>query len=100
MRMATVSYTHLQYVGRIWTDKTVSDEDINLEETGEAGSSKITVRKGEGSDFLIGLSALSSTSNLKVTVERPLDIVLVLDESGSMADSVGGSCLLYTSRCV
>lgn len=80
-----------QYVGRIWTDKTVSDKDINLEETGEAGSSKITVRKGEGSDFLIGLSALSSTSNLKVTVERPLDIVLVLDESGSMADSVGGS---------
>lgn len=58
-----------QNVGRIWTDKTV-------EATGE----------NEESDFLTTLSAMSSTSNSTVTVTTPLDIVMVLDASGSMND--------------
>lgn len=62
-----------QNVGRIWTDKTVK-------ETGE----------NEKSDFLTTLSAMSSTSNSTVTVTTPLDIVMVLDASGSMDDHMGG----------
>lgn len=62
-----------QNVGRIWTDKTVMA-------TGE----------NEESDFLTTLSAMSSTSNSKVTVTTPLDIVMVLDASGSMNDPMGG----------
>ncbi len=62
-----------QNVGRIWTDKTV-------EATGE----------NEVSDFVTTLSAMSSTSNSTVTVTTPLDIVLVLDASGSMNDPMGG----------
>ena len=62
-----------QNVGRIWTDKTVK-------ETGE----------NEKSDFLTTLSAMSSTSNSTVTVTTPLDIVMVLDASGSMDDPMGG----------
>lgn len=62
-----------QNVGRIWTDKTVMA-------TGE----------NEGSDFLTTLSAMSSTSNSTVTVTTPLDIVMVLDASGSMDDPMGG----------
>lgn len=62
-----------QNVGRIWTDKTV-------EATG----------KNEVSDFVTTLSAMSSTSNSTVTVTTPLDIVLVLDASGSMNDPMGG----------
>ena len=62
-----------QNVGRIWTDKTV-------EATGE----------NEESDFLTTLSAMSSTSNSTVTVTTPLDIVMVLDASGSMDDHMGG----------
>ncbi|MEF2756223.1 MAG: FctA domain-containing protein [Collinsella sp.] len=62
-----------QNVGRIWTDKTV-------EATGE----------NEVSDFVTTLSAMSSTSNSTVTVTMPLDIVLVLDASGSMNDPMGG----------
>ena len=61
-----------QNVGRIWTDKTV-------EATGE----------NEESDFLTTLSAMSSTSNSTVTVTTPLDIVMVLDASGSMNDPMG-----------
>lgn len=62
-----------QNVGRIWTDKTVMA-------TGE----------NEESDFLTTLSAMSSTSNSTVTVTTPLDIVMVLDASGSMDDPMGG----------
>lgn len=62
-----------QNVGRIWTDKTVKA-------TGE----------NEESDFLTTLSAMSSTSNSTVTVTTPLDIVMVLDASGSMDDPMCG----------
>lgn len=62
-----------QNVGRICTDKTVKA-------TGE----------NEESDFLTTLSAMSSTSNSTVTVTTPLDIVMVLDASGSMDDPMGG----------
>lgn len=71
-------------VGRIWTDKTVSDGNIDL--TGAGGT--MTIEKGK-SDFLTSLSAISSTSNLTMTSSTPLDIVLVLDASGSMDDSMG-----------
>lgn len=62
-----------QNVGRIWTDKTVKETAAN-----------------EESDFLTTLSAMSSTSNSTVTVTTPLDIVMVLDASGSMDDPMGG----------
>lgn len=60
-----------QNVGRIWTDKTVK-----------------AVENGD-SDFLTTLSAISSTSDTTVS-GKPLDIVLVLDASGSMDDPMGG----------
>ena len=62
-----------QNIGRIWTDKTVEATEEN-----------------EESDFLTTLSAISSTSNSTVTVTTPLDIVMVLDASGSMDDPMGG----------
>lgn len=68
-------------IGRIWTDKTVSaDETI----TTTSGS---VVERGS-SAFITALSALSSTSNVKSSSTTPLDIVLVLDASGSMDDSM------------
>ena len=60
-----------QNVGRIWTDKTVKETAAD-----------------EKSDFLTTLSAISSTSDTTVS-GKPLDIVLVLDASGSMDDRMG-----------
>ena len=74
-----------QSVGRIWTDKTVSTEGIAL--TGADGT--MTIEKSPEADFLTVFSALSSTSNLKSKIAQPLDIVLVLDASGSMDDPMG-----------
>ena len=77
-----------QNVGRIWTDKSVFDGDYSFTNEDNAGLSGQKVEKGD-SDFLVSLSALSSTSNLKemVKTSQPLDIVLVLDTSGSMSGS-------------
>ena len=62
-----------RYVGRIWTDKTVEPA------------------QGEESDFVTTLSTMSSTSDTTSLVTKPLDIVMVLDASGSMDDDMGGS---------
>lgn len=60
-----------QNIGRIWTDKTVKETAAN-----------------EESDFLTTLSAISSSSDTTVS-GKPLDVVLVLDASGSMNDPMG-----------
>lgn len=70
-------------VGRIWTDKSVSTGDVTL--TNKVGASA-DIKKKDGSDFLVGLSALSSTAKIMGQTTVPLDIVLVLDVSGSMDD--------------
>ncbi len=59
-----------QNVGRIWTDKTVKAVE------------------SWDSDFLTTLSAISSTSDTTIS-GKPLDIVMVLDASGSMDDPMG-----------
>ena len=65
-------------IGRIWTDKTVSTDTITT-------SSGSVINRGD-SAFITALSALSSTSNVASSSTAPLDIVLVLDASGSMDD--------------
>lgn len=70
-------------IGRIWTDKTVSTTDMKFE-----AFSGGDILIGD-SQFLVALSALSSTSNTVTTSSKPLDIVLVLDVSGSMGDPLG-----------
>ena len=62
-----------RYVGRIWTDKTVEPA------------------QDEKSDFMTTLSTMSSTSDTTSLVTKPLDIVMVLDASGSMDNDMGDS---------
>lgn len=77
-------------VGRIWTDKSVSAGDVTLTSR-EKESGTATIKKGADSDFLVGLSALSSTAKITGQTTVPLDIVLVLDVSGSMDDPMGSA---------
>ncbi|HJF94037.1 MAG TPA: VWA domain-containing protein [Lachnoclostridium phocaeense] len=81
-----------QNVGRIWTDKSVFKEAYTFTNDSGEGLNGESISKGD-SDFVVSLSALSSTSNLKstTTTTTPLDIVLVLDLSGSMNDSLSSS---------
>ena len=79
-------------VGRIWTDKSVSTGDVTLSNKDEESAK---IEKKDGSDFLVGLSALSSTAKIMGQTTVPLDIVLVLDVSGSMDDYSGGYQEVY-----
>lgn len=76
-------------VGRIWTDKTVWKDSVvypyEHQFPGQLG-----VEKGN-SDLLVELSALSSAATVtgKTTTTLPLEIVIVMDTSGSMAYGIG-----------
>lgn len=76
--------------GRIWADKTVEEGEITF--SGELKDQPaIKVSDTEGADFLVALSALSSYASTTTTNTQALDIVMVLDASGSMDDPMGGN---------
>lgn len=76
--------------GRIWADKTVEEGEITF--SGELKDQPaIKVSDTEGADFLVALSALSSYASTTTTNTQALDIVMVLDASGSMNDPMGGN---------
>lgn len=74
--------------GRIWADKTVEENEITFSGDLEK-QDPIAVPKDKGADFLVALSALSSYASTTTTDTQPLDIVMVLDASGSMDDPMG-----------
>lgn len=75
--------------GRIWADKTVEEDKITF--SGELKDQPaIEVSKIKDADFLVALSALSSYASTTTTNTQALDIVMVLDASGSMKDSMSG----------
>ena len=73
--------------GRIWADKTVDIKPIVVDKR-EALNGK-SIAMSPNADFQVALSALSSTSNTSGFTAVPLDIVLVLDVSGSMEEDFG-----------
>ena len=79
-------------IGRIWTDKSVSTTDLS-----DGYENGVTVKKADNSDFLTTLTAISSTSNLMSMSNTPLDIVLVLDASGSMNYSMSSDSTATTT---
>ncbi len=73
-------------VGKIWTDKTVVDGDINLTSPNGDGEKILISRKDkENSDnFMVSLSALSSSKTFTLEAAIPVDVMFVLDISASM----------------
>lgn len=73
--------------GRIWADKTVEKGEITF--SGELKDQPaIKVSDTEDADFLVALSALSSYASTTTTNTQALDIVMVLDASGSMDETM------------
>ena len=73
--------------GRIWADKTVEEDEITF--SGELKDQPaIKVSNIKDADFLVALSALSSYASTTTTNTQALDIVMVLDASGSMSGSM------------
>ena len=74
--------------GRIWADKTVEEDKITF--SGDL-KNQDPIKVPQGADFLVALSALSSYASTTTTDTQPLDIVMVLDASGSMDDAMGNN---------
>lgn len=67
-----------EFSGRVWADKTVTTDDQTF--SGDVGT--ITVQND--SDFLVTYSALATTQSITGEAQSPLDVVFVVDFSGSM----------------
>lgn len=83
-----------EYAGRIWTDKSVYEESatFNLftEEGEEQKSTTITVDADNGEDFLVAYSALATSKAVQGETKAPIDVVFVIDISGSMSNADSG----------
>lgn len=75
--------------GRVWTDKSVYTGNATFD---TVSNGQVTVSSSDSQRFLVGLSALSSTLRSRGVnnVTKPADVMLVLDTSGSMRESMDG----------
>ncbi len=73
----TTGYT-TEYAGGVWTDKSVFAEGTTID--GQ------TIGLTDNENFLVTLSTMSSTKQIKGYSYLPTDTVFVLDTSGSMTD--------------
>ena len=67
-----------EFSGRVWADKTVTTDNQTFR--GDVGI--ITVQND--SDFLVTYSALATTQSITGEAQSPVDVVFVVDFSGSM----------------
>lgn len=58
------AYLTTKDIGRIWTDKSVSTQDITLPGTNIDGLENNTVKKEADADFLVALSGLGSAATI------------------------------------
>lgn len=80
------AYLTTKDIGRIWTDKSVSTENIQLPGPVITGLENNTVKKEADADFLVALSGLGSAATIVDRVSVPIDTVLILDMSPKMGD--------------
>ncbi len=78
------AYLTTKDIGRIWTDKSVSTQDIKLPGTTIEGLTDNTVKKEAGADFLVALSGLGSAATIVDETKVPTDTVIVLDMAPEM----------------
>ena len=91
-RDTTVKYTEslgdnasTEYAGRVWTDKSVFSNNVRFDTYG-GGSATVNIDANAGEDFLISYSALATSESISGQSHAPVDVVLILDISGSMSN--------------
>ncbi len=75
-----------EYAGRIWTDKSVYSGDAVIE---LMSGKEVTV--DNDSDFLVSFSALATSQSITGSSQAPVDVVFIIDTSGSMNDEMSSS---------
>ncbi len=76
-----------EYAGRVWTDKSVYTDDATFNVFG-GGTTTIKLNEEQnGEDFLVAYSALASAQSISGQTQAPVDVVLIIDISGSMSNN-------------
>ena len=76
-----------EYSGRVWSDKSVySDEKVNFELFGGENAEIIN-----DSDFLVAFSTLATSEAVQGETTAPVDVVFVIDVSGSMTANMNNN---------
>lgn len=76
-----------EFSGRVWTDKSVYDSDVTFDTFG-GGTTTIKLNENNnGEDFLVAYSALATSETVSGQTQAPVDVVLILDISGSMSNA-------------
>lgn len=86
--------------GRIWADKTVSAENIQLYNEDGSSMTNGLISLQNQDDFLIGLSALSSNKSIVGQDTIPIDVMLVLDVSGSMSSKTTSTMVTSVNSAI
>lgn len=76
-----------RYAGRVWTDKSVTaDNEVVFTGSGDSGTAQNEFRftRSQDGDFLVTYSALATSQQITQLPKIPVDVVFVLDFSGSM----------------
>ena len=76
-----------RYAGRVWTDKSVTTEPtVTFTGTGDSGTetNNFSFTRSVEGDFLVTYSALATSQQITQLPKIPVDVVFVLDFSGSM----------------
>ncbi|MBE7056798.1 MAG: VWA domain-containing protein [Ruminococcaceae bacterium] len=76
-----------EYAGRIWSDKSVYSSDAVFNTYGGGKSTIVLNENNNGEDFLVAFSALATSESIEGESQAPVDVVLILDISGSMSNS-------------
>ncbi|MBR4073495.1 MAG: VWA domain-containing protein, partial [Clostridia bacterium] len=75
-----------EYAGRIWTDKSVYNTDVVFNTYG-GGTSTVKLNDDKnGEDFLVAYSTLATAQAVSGETQAPIDVVFVIDISGSMSN--------------
>lgn len=76
-----------RYAGRVWTDKSVTaNDEVVFTGSGDSGTAQNEFRftRSQDGDFLVTYSALATSQQITQLPKIPVDVVFVLDFSGSM----------------
>ncbi len=76
-----------EYAGRVWSDKSVYTDNVTFDVFG-GGTSTIQLNENQnGEDFLIAYSVLATAESVSGQTQAPVDVVLIIDISGSMSNN-------------
>lgn len=75
-----------EYAGRVWTDKSVFTTGVTFDAFG-GGEITVPINGDAGEEFLITYSALATAEAVSSQTDAPVDVVFVIDISGSMSNN-------------